>query len=122
LRRSIHGSDDLLPSLRTDLEAGPIGKEALGSLPAALDKELRQGLTVDLCRPLEQRLVFVVDAQIDALRLCSHIKTVHTTYARSQVNLSTGFLEENPEALSGRGRSTALGYTVGYTLSRAAIS
>lgn len=36
LRRSIHSSDDLLPSVYANLEAGPIGEQALGSLPAAL--------------------------------------------------------------------------------------
>jgi len=72
LRWPVHRGDDLLPSLLINLETRSVGEKPLGSLPAALDKELRQGLAMNLRGLLEEGLIVLVDAQVDPLGLGSH--------------------------------------------------
>jgi hypothetical protein len=65
LCRPVHRSDDFLPSLRIDPEAGPIGKQALGALTTTLDQELREGLSMDHRSPLKKILILFLDTKIE---------------------------------------------------------
>ena len=63
------------------MEAGSVGKQALGSLPAALNEKLSQGLPMNFCCTPEKSLVLLLDTQIEPLCLCSsHGLIVHTMY------------------------------------------
>ena len=87
-RLPIHDRDQLVPGIRSKLEAGAVGEQALGALTAAGDQELRQRLAVGVGGAIEELPVPVLDPEAEALAFdsrgflggASHETNVHTLY------------------------------------------